>query len=717
MLIEAPITQSSSYKSSDKDLGDNHLANHADERNWRQYDPADSKDITVLEVYKDSDTLPSKNAKNMLIENGFLDDQAIKDHDAKLPPSRANRAYGDWVGYMTAKSSKIRKGLENNLKLHNEDRVKDASYQLANFHNNDEIPITSTLLYLGNTDIYDHILKNYGAKVLTEFRTAERETFTQYHASHPFQVMHPNVLWAEIDSDEEGAQHLQMSDLQFDKVAFATTKIKRQVIQSTFGTDALTEDGKLNPNYAEEWHEKLSHYETDSGKVISAYYTVKDPETGEKVEKYNGRSETAIVKGMYHDLELEILEAYAVRIMKEHGIDYQRIKGASKGSQRSVKQYKKDKTHENQIKAQEAELHVKNEKLDTKIAENDAKIAKNEAKSAELEKKSQQLDNFTDDLTNSLIDNIKEIEPEAKATKDSKHPISDDEGKAEFKKQPLHDLFSTVCHLIQSWRDKLLKREKEVQDREDQAAAKELKNTEDEQKIIKRENAAALKETQNEQRNNELNERESGLKQRENAAEAKELKNTEDEQSIIKRENTTTLQKTRNEQRDKKLNERESSLNQRDDALDLKSDNIDKKQDALNKLETRVGKKQSVYKIARDRLLAVMGTVNTKLHQDGFDAAVGVQLQRQNPEATRKIRHDLTYGTDDAQPWRATQLQISELKTLRAEQQQEQQEIEQRKAQEAQQARSEYQRLYGDKINGVSDSNEHTKDTGYDYDR
>ncbi|RRG09242.1 MAG: hypothetical protein DUD32_08940 [Lactobacillus sp.] len=499
MEVKSMMTNSSGYKSSDQDLLDAHVARHKGEHYWRRFDNSSVPDITVLKTYHDNMLPPSKNAKEMMLRLGFLDDTGVKAHDAQYPyKSQANKRYGNWNGYLFNRTKMIRKGLANNLVGKSDDRRKDASIQINLLKHNNGIPITSTLLYLSNIDVYEYV-KKQSANSLNKYRQAERESFIRYFNSNEYRSLHKNVLVAEIDSDEQGTQHLQSSELHVGKDrygnrTFDTTQVKQNLVQKyLYGEDAVTSDGKLLPQYESDWNNRWDNYKTDKGRSIKGSYINK---SGHRVLT----NKTTIVKGMYHDLELNALEKYTVQVMNEHGFDYKRIKGHSDGVQRTPEQYKRDKQNERNYKKRMKELD--HEAQQVKCDER-----KNNEQKWILEKGQKDFQANKKEVKDELIEFVVKLQPTEH--KDGKHTSNALQANGEkikyLKSQSFSWITDTALTIFRNAR-KLLEKEK---------MEWQLKKQHDQQVLDDQHKTNELKQQQLTNREDELKQRELRLQQRE----------------------------------------------------------------------------------------------------------------------------------------------------------------------------------------------------------
>lgn len=129
--IKASMTQNSGYFSSDEDMLDEHVKRHAEEHNWQKYDSSETPEITVLQRYGDPSKSISENARQMMNDIGFLDEQGIALHDAKYASkTQQNKRYNNFNGYLANRTKMIRKGLTNDLSSKNQARRTKANIQL-----------------------------------------------------------------------------------------------------------------------------------------------------------------------------------------------------------------------------------------------------------------------------------------------------------------------------------------------------------------------------------------------------------------------------------------------------------------------------------------------------------------------------------------------------------------------------------------------------------
>lgn len=492
-MIKAAMTQASGYRSSTKDLLDNHLKKHVSEHTWRDMDSPGVPDITVLGIYGDqAKTLPD-NAKALMGKRGFLTTKdEIEKHDQQYKyASQKGKRYGNWDGYLGNRTKMIRKGLARDLDNSNDNRRRLAAIQLRTIESNKGIPITGSLIYIGSVDQYDQLSDSE----LKEYRVAERESLTKYYQSNDFKKLHPNILVAEIDSDEEGSQHLQTSELfvipdRYGNMSFNTTSAKESLLKEYFyGKNCWqpqqgNQSKKLIDKYQTTWNAKLKNYKTDTGRKIDG--------TSNK---------TTVIKGIYHDTELSILEAINKDVMAEHGFDYQRIRGITTDSeQKSPQAYKRQRSvdksnkHEKQqlearnydLMAREERLQVKNEKLSQQQAAFDE----------QLKKESETTTAIVSDQKDKALDLILVSTPNQKIKKSNGTTVSlaSPDGQEIAKKNPLNYLMKMATNARMSLFTWISNERKRLKDREKVLAKKEAQLNTREQRLKARESTIKKKE-------------------------------------------------------------------------------------------------------------------------------------------------------------------------------------------------------------------------------
>lgn len=230
------ITIESSYQSTNKDMGDNHITAHANQHKYLQKDEPLIETLTPNKTSESSTDL----ALDWAIKNtDVMNENEWKNYNSHLRKSRRKKDYAEYLISLSNNFIKAKKRRLNNPKTAKRTREKIARELTA--YRQTGVPLDGSLYYLNNTEIYD----NLDAKQLKKYRQFERNTFEKFFNSSTFKSLNPQCIRAEIHFDENGAIHLQSQNIWYytdakNRVSYAKRAILKNTLARWYGgSDAL----------------------------------------------------------------------------------------------------------------------------------------------------------------------------------------------------------------------------------------------------------------------------------------------------------------------------------------------------------------------------------------------------------------------------------------------------------------------------------------------
>lgn len=225
------ITIESSYQSTNKDMGDNHITAHANQHKYLQKDEPLIETLTPNKTSESSTDL----ALDWAIKNtDVMNENEWKNYNSHLRKSRRKKDYAEYLISLSNNFIKAKKRRLNNPKTAKKTREKIARELTA--YRQTGVPLDGSLYYLNNTEIYD----NLDAKQLKKYRQFERNTFEKFFNSSTFKSLNPQCIRAEIHFDENGAIHLQSQNIWYytdakNRVSYAKRAILRNTLSKWYG--------------------------------------------------------------------------------------------------------------------------------------------------------------------------------------------------------------------------------------------------------------------------------------------------------------------------------------------------------------------------------------------------------------------------------------------------------------------------------------------------
>ena len=203
----ASITMESSYQSTNKDMGTNHIKAHAHQHKYLLSDEPKIETLTNNRLNDQSTDLALHFAQENL---GLLKPDEWITYNNRLRKSRQKDSYLEYILAKSANFTKAKQRRLKNPKTAKKTREKIAR-ELHSIIDNAGIPIDGSLYYISNTEMYDKMTEQQ----LSNYRKFEATTLKRFYNSNIFQSLNPENIRAEIHFDENGAIHLQTQNIWF----------------------------------------------------------------------------------------------------------------------------------------------------------------------------------------------------------------------------------------------------------------------------------------------------------------------------------------------------------------------------------------------------------------------------------------------------------------------------------------------------------------------
>lgn len=229
----------SSYQSTNKDMGANHVVAHKNQHKYLQKDEPLIETLSSNDEQEKTTDIALKFAQNNL---GLLTPEKWFIHNKKLRKSRQKKSYLEYILSVTGNFRKAKQRRLDNPKTAKKTREKIAREMRA-IIDNYGVPIDGSLFYLSNTEKYDELT----ADELKKYRKFEAKTFKRFYKSDVFSALNPENLRAEIHYDENGAMHLQTQDVWFyrdgrNRLTYAKRAMLKKELSNWYGGEKALQD-------------------------------------------------------------------------------------------------------------------------------------------------------------------------------------------------------------------------------------------------------------------------------------------------------------------------------------------------------------------------------------------------------------------------------------------------------------------------------------------
>lgn len=226
------LTIENSLKSTNADMGSNHLQAHHDDKGYHLDGEPRIIELTDTNINDDSLDLALLSAQ----KQGVKTESEWEQYNAGLRKNRRKKNYQEYIESLAGQTIKGKQRALANEKM--PESKKTGIYQeLSAIKRNRGLAIDGSLFYLGNVEDYE----DKTDEELRKYRQWEVDAFTDFFNSKEFQLMNPNCFRAEIHLDEKGRAHLQTQSTFYRKakngrVSYAKRKILEENLVKYFGS-------------------------------------------------------------------------------------------------------------------------------------------------------------------------------------------------------------------------------------------------------------------------------------------------------------------------------------------------------------------------------------------------------------------------------------------------------------------------------------------------
>ena len=439
MELTTPITEETSFESSNKDMGESHIEAHKTQHTFLQKGEPLVEELTNTSINDKGLDLAIKKAQEL----GIRDEKQWEKYNKGIKhKSRRKKNYDE---YLKSLGKSLISGKEQVLTDPSVPRRRREKTQreLSFIKNrNKGIPIYSTLAYIGSAEDYLRLSPDD----LKEVRAAEADAFRALHKDPRYQTLHPGEFRAELHYDENGWLHDQRQEV-FPYIAkngrqmFSQIKAQEQNLINFYGGEEkgqsmltsnieclsavhrLAERKKGNTRIDAVFN---SHRGSQSrnGEIFSFDKFVNSKGVSdmltnpEKDTKLTANERRSRIPELVRIEDMLLLEEHAKEAFKQHGIDWKReTKYTTDGKHKTKQEYGDDFQTKAKLKSHEGQIREKQQELDnitkeTKAAADSLTSLNKSIKKAKDDKKA--LDNDLAD-TQKSVDNLQE--QQAAATK------------------------------------------------------------------------------------------------------------------------------------------------------------------------------------------------------------------------------------------------------------------------------------------------------------